>query len=190
MMKIAIVGGIGSGKSTIADYIASNGFVVVDCDKIYNGIVGKKDYIEEIRYVFPTAVVDDKIDKDTLRDLVFRDSKKLAQLNNLARKRVRDALEEIFAKENDLFVEVSAYVGSELESFFDKVICVSASEEERIDRVMKRNSLDRQTIQRIIERQPPQEILEKLSDWVVVNDDIPNAEKQVDKIIAEIRKKD
>ena len=66
MKKIAITGGIGSGKSTVIELIKDQGFPVFSCDEIYKEIIVSKEYIQKIQENFPTAVKNGLIDKQIL----------------------------------------------------------------------------------------------------------------------------
>ena len=72
--KIAITGGIGSGKSTVARIIKERGFPVFSCDEIYKDVIKSAEYIEKIAQIFPNAVKNNIIDRQTLAKIVFSDS--------------------------------------------------------------------------------------------------------------------
>ena len=82
-MKIAVIGGIGSGKSYVLNLIAGFGERVCDCDAIYKEISVTDDYVKSIAKVFD-VVKDGVIDRKKLAETVFSDREKL--INNLALK--------------------------------------------------------------------------------------------------------
>ena len=61
---IAITGGIGSGKSSVAEIIRTMGFPVFSCDNINRELMKDAKYIEEIKILFPTAIENGKIVKE------------------------------------------------------------------------------------------------------------------------------
>ena len=64
--KVAITGGIGSGKSTVSEIIKKSGYPVFSCDEIYGELLSDTAYIETLRTRFPSAVRNGKIDKKQL----------------------------------------------------------------------------------------------------------------------------
>jgi dephospho-CoA kinase len=82
--KIAITGGIGSGKSTVSNILKVKGYPVYSCDEIYAELVNSKIYIDEIKKVFPTAVKQGKIDKKCLAEIIFSDKQERTRLNEIA----------------------------------------------------------------------------------------------------------
>ena len=83
-MKIAITGGIGSWKSTVAKIIKDMGYPVFSCDEIYKNIFESAGFIEQIRKSFPVAIKNEKIDKAELAKVVFSNRGKREQLNRLS----------------------------------------------------------------------------------------------------------
>ena len=69
---------------------------------------------------------------------------------------------------------------------FDCVVCVSAPLEDRIARIMQRDSLSRDDAQEWVRRQMPQEEIIRLSDFTIVNDGRKNLEEQIEQIIHKI----
>lgn len=85
-MKIAITGGIGSGKSAVAAVIRRSGYKVVSADEAYRRISGRADYLSAVKKLFPDAVKGEPpaLDRAVLAAEVFADGKKRAALNELA----------------------------------------------------------------------------------------------------------
>ena len=92
--KIAITGGIGSGKSTALQIIKELGFAVYSCDTIYLEVLEDKDYIDEVKRCFPNAVEGNVIDKKRLSSIVFFDKCAREQLNKLAHPRIMKNLQK------------------------------------------------------------------------------------------------
>ncbi|MEG1608517.1 MAG: dephospho-CoA kinase [Clostridia bacterium] len=171
-MKFAIIGGMGSGKSSVTQCLAARGKHTYDCDIIARGIMEEDSYIALVDECFPGVVKNGIVDRKLLGNIVFNDKSKLELLNSLIHPLVKSRLKS-FAKlcgKNDFFVEVSAYIGSGLEEFFDKVICVVADEEVRIDRAMQHNGYSREHCLSILRSQPSQQQLTDISDFVIYND--------------------
>jgi len=94
---IGILGGIGSGKSTVAAEFAKLGCKVIDADKIAHRLLDKKDVREKIIRLFGECILDlkGKIDRKKLADIVFGDAGKLASLNKIIHPLVLQRAEEL-----------------------------------------------------------------------------------------------
>ncbi len=169
-MKIALIGGIGSGKSTVLDILADMGENVCDCDKIYDEICSTPEYVSQISREFG-AVKDGKIDRGVLAKKVFSDPSQLKKLNQLAHPLIFARLNEIYARMDSdrLFVEVSAF-DENMREYFDEVVLVKSCESSRIKRVMERNRVDEEFIRAVIGRQLSEQKMEDLADFVIIND--------------------
>ena len=141
--KIAITGGIGSGKSTVSNILKDKGYPVYSCDEIYAELVNSKIYIDEIKEVFPTAVKQGKIDKKCLAEIIFSDKQKRTRLNKIAHPLI---MQTLLARmnENDsqiVFAEVPLLLEGNFENLFDKTIVVLRSREERIRSICTRDGI-------------------------------------------------
>ena len=183
-MKIAIIGGIGTGKSEVGRIIASLGNKVYNADLIYKEITEEKDYIDTIDKEFPGVVVDGKIDRQILGKLVFTNREKLSKLNSLAHPLVQERIEKLVQEHETVYIEVPVFVGTTLETFFDKVILVEADMKIRIARIMQRTGYDKEHIKRIIAAQPSDKTLEKFADVIVINNkDLVHLRQQIVKVL-------
>ena len=82
-LKIAITGGIGSGKSTAIAHIKKLGYPVFSSDEIYRDILRSKAYIQKIHSVFPEVVKEVEIDLKALASVVFSNDQAREQLNSI-----------------------------------------------------------------------------------------------------------
>lgn len=170
-MKIAIIGGIGSGKSAVVHIISGLGEVVCDCDAIYKEISTTKEYIDIIDKHFG-VVKKGIIDKKALADIVFSDEEKLELLNSLAHPLVFERLDKLSEQcKGNLYIEVSAFDMS-MQDRFDKFILVEAPKDTRIERIVARSnhSMDIDTIAKILQCQLSINEMQKIADYVIVND--------------------
>lgn len=162
MTKIAIVGNIASGKSTVEKILESKGFGVYDTDKIAHG------FIDDAKEFFPEAIIDGTIDRKLLGQIVFSDKGKLNLLESIIHPKVKEFIENIDSSDT-VFISVPQLFEAGMESLFDKIIFVSAPLEVRLERLMKRNNLTREEALVRINAQLREE--EKISkcDYVIVN---------------------
>lgn len=99
---IGILGGIGSGKSTVANEFAKLGCGVVDADKVAHDLLVEDDVREEIVGLFGQAACDSSgnIDRRKLAAIVFADAEKLSLLNRIIHPRVLEQAEELIREYN------------------------------------------------------------------------------------------
>lgn len=143
-MKIAITGGIGSGKSTVAKIIKDMGYPVFSCDEIYKNIFESAGFIEQIRKSFPVAIKNEKIDKAELAKVVFSNREKREQLNRLTHPMIMDLLNKEMDKCTNefIFAEVPLLFEGNFEDQFDKIIVVKRAFKERLTALQKRDGLN------------------------------------------------
>ena len=144
-IKVAITGGIGSGKSTVSKYISDLGYPVFSCDEIYKKIYATDDFQNRLEVAFPTCLKNGKVDKSLLAQLVFSHSSALRQLNRLSHPPI---MAELFlqmqAAESELvFAEVPLLMEENLDEDFDFVIVVLRDKEQRINAICNRDQTSR-----------------------------------------------
>lgn len=149
MKKIAITGGIGSGKSTVSAYIKEQGYPVFSCDEIYKEVITMPAYINAIQEVFPHVIHNGEIDRKRLSEQVFTDEKKRLRLNAVAHPLIMQRLmEKMQACTSELiFAEVPLLFEGGYQNLFDQIIIVKRSVEQRIQSVCKRDGLTREQAQ-------------------------------------------
>ena len=143
MKKIAITGGIGSGKSTVLNLIKMQGFPIFSCDEIYKDVVKSIEYIQKIAETFPTVVKDGNIDKQILSSLIFNDASKRELLNQIAHPLIMKKLfDEMDLSNSDfVFAEVPLLFEGDFENLFDAVIVVKRDRKSRVSAVAARDHL-------------------------------------------------
>ncbi len=147
--KIAITGGIGSGKSTALKYLQSLGYSVLSCDELYKDIIQDPSYIRQIENSFPTAIVDGNINRETLSKIIFMHPEKRALINSISHPIIMEKLNEEMKKctATLVFAEVPLLFEGNYENLFDYVIVIIRDKEERINAVQARDGSNRESIQ-------------------------------------------
>lgn len=162
MLKVAIVGNIASGKSTIEKIIESYGYKVYDTDKIAHSILENNTNIKKI---FGTT------NRNDIAQIVFSDPDKLKILEEIIHPLVKEELLKIFNKEfNVVFISVPQLFEAGFETLFDKIIYITANEEIRKERLIKRNSFTQEEARKRINAQMENNKKEK-SDFVIENNE-------------------
>lgn len=153
-IKIAITGGIGSGKSAVSDIIREQGFPVISCDEIYGELIEKGGLTQKIAEVFDGVLTaNGRLDKKKLSEIVFDNPSALEKLNSVTHPEIMKA---VFGKLKNYelgFCEVPLLFENGLQNSFDGVIVVLRNEEDRIKSVMERDSIDRLSVQKRIKSQ-------------------------------------
>ena len=149
---VAITGGIGSGKSIVSNILRAMGYTVYDSDTNAKLLMNNSKQIkyEIARKISSDAIVDDNIDRRVLSDIVFSDDTKLKALNAIVHHHVLADILDKSENHDLLFVETAILYQSKMDKIVNEVWEVTAPEELRIMRVMKRNGFNRkQVIERI-----------------------------------------
>lgn len=193
MLKIGLTGGIGSGKSTVAEIFKVLGIAVFDADAAAKNIMNEDDQLKEriIQTFGADTYTDGVLNRQVLGGIVFKDPLKLEQLNVLVHPATIAAAERWMAeqkgayavKEAALFFEAGSATG------LDYIIGVTAPKAVRIKRVMDRDGVSRDEVLTRMARQIDDDIKMRLCDFVIVNDDQQLLIPQVLKIHEGLRSK-
>ena len=139
--KIAITGGIGSGKTTVSNMIKEKGYPVYSCDEIYKELINTKLYVKEIEKAFPDAVKGGEIDRKRLSETIFSNEQARKRLNKIAHPLIMETLLDRMNKNESEFVfaEVPLLFEGNFENLFDNTLVVLRNREERICSVCERD---------------------------------------------------
>ena len=189
MKKTGLTGGIGVGKTFVSEIFQKMGYSVFFADLHAKKCMHESDDLKtEIKQNFGNEIYQKGVlQKNRLSNIVFNDTKKLQELNSLVHPFVQRRFEDWCKNQQSKFVikEAAILFESETHKGLDAVICVSAPFEKRIERVMKRDNCTKEDVVKRIENQMPQEDKEKLSDFLIINDD---KEKLLPQIISICKK--
>ncbi len=193
-MRIALTGGIGSGKSEVARILGELGAYVIDTDMLAREAVAPySDGLRQIARAWPQVVRNNALDRASLAEIVFSDPKARAKLNAIVHPHVRRlALErERLAVPGQCIVRVVPllFETNYLEGV-DKTVVVVAPDADRIARIMARDGLSQEQIRaRMTAQISPQEAQER-ADYVIVNDaDIATLRERTRAVYQEIASK-
>ena len=155
MKIIGLTGGIGSGKSVIANLLEFMGAAVYDSDRHAKDLMeNNKLLIQQLKSAFGDNVYnnDHSLNRDLLRNLVFNNTDKLTQLNTIVHKAVRSDFKEWSNNQiTKLIVFESALILNKYWiDFFDLLIFVQADEAIRINRIKARDQLSEELIRKIM----------------------------------------
>lgn len=185
---IGLTGGIGSGKSTVANYIASKGIPVYIADEEAKKLMNSEQLLSKIQAIFKENILTDSgnLDRKKIAEIVFNTPEKLTELNKIVHPAVKIHFDDWVKKhKNTPFIIKEAAIlfetGGNLTC--DKVILVTAPEELRIERAMKRDKVDRASVMKRIQNQWSEEEKIKRSDFIVNNLDLKTTLNKIDQIL-------
>lgn len=139
--RIAVTGGIGSGKSALCEILRERGFPVFSCDEISKQLRGEEEYIALLEAAFPDCVLNGIFSEAALSEKVFSDSNALEKLNAIAHPLIMKRLFEEMSAYSVAFAEVPLLYEGGYESLFDGVIAVVREESARVASVTARSGL-------------------------------------------------
>ncbi len=175
MLRIGLTGGIGSGKSTVAEIFKILGIPVFDADAEAKKIMNedaelKAKIIEEFG---KESYKDGELNRKYIASKVFNDPYQLEVLNAFVHPATIAAAERWFNKQNTTYVikEAALFFEAGTTENIDYIIGVHAPEHLRINRVMKRDNTTRQDVLTRISRQIDEDIKMRLCDFIIVNDE-------------------
>ncbi|MCH4984028.1 dephospho-CoA kinase [Macrococcoides goetzii] len=173
---IGLTGGIASGKSTVANFLSENGFVIVDADiASRKAVEAGSSGLEEIRTVFGDGVIqeDGTLNRKALGEIIFKDKNQREKLNAIVHPRVRDIMEA--EKEAGLelgkpvIMDIPLLFENKLEHTVDEVWVVYVPKEVQIERLMARNQLSLEEAESRVSSQLSIEEKKQKADKVIDN---------------------
>jgi dephospho-CoA kinase len=184
---IGLTGGIGSGKTTVAQLFSSSGIPVYITDLEARNLMQSDVVLDQIKNVFGTAVFEkDVLIREKLSEIVFNDANKLAQLNGIVHPAVKSHFKQwLLEHQKDLFIIYESAILFESGSYkeCDFVINVVAPLETRIQRVIERDKTTREKVLERIKNQWNDEQKSSKSDFIIENVSIEDVKLEIVKIL-------
>ena len=187
-MKVGLTGGIGAGKSTVADLFSQKGAVVIRSDELARQVIepqtpGFQQVID--RFGKDLLNAEGYIDRAKLAQIVFKDDAALKDLENIIHPLVRSKTNQIIdqhTSETIIVNEIPLLLEKKMESLFDFLVIVISSEKNRLERLAHRGLTAEQATARIA-KQVSDEQRKAAADFLIVNDgNLDQLEADVEKI--------
>ena len=187
-MKVGLTGGIGAGKSTVADLFSQKGAVVIRSDELARQVIepqtpGFQQVIDRFGKDFVNS--EGYIDRAKLAQIVFQDDAALKDLENIVHPLVRSKTNEIINQhtaETIIVNEIPLLLEKKMESLFDFLVIVISSEKNRLERLAQRGLTTEQATARMA-KQVSDDERRAAADFLIVNDgNLDQLEVDVEKI--------
>ena len=184
---IGLTGGIGSGKTMVANYIKSLGIPVYIVDNEAKKIMKTEEVIDKIRFAFGKDIIEnDTVNKEKLSKIVFDNPENLQRLNTIIHPLVKKHFEYWLKNYNNFpFVVKEAAILFESGSYkyCNSIITITSPLETRIQRVIVRDKTSRESILKRIQNQWSDEEKVAKSDYIIHNLSVEDTKKQIDEIL-------
>lgn len=187
-MRVGLTGGIGAGKSTVADLFARRGAVVIRADELARQVIEKSTPgFDQVVSRFGNNILDEdgNIDRAKLATIVFSEQKSLEDLENIIHPLVREETNRIMDRqtpETIIINEIPLLLEKQMQSLFDYLVIVISSEKNRLARLVN-NGFTQDQVKARMSKQVDDETRKASADYLIVNDGDKNQlEKDVEKI--------
>lgn len=193
-LKIAITGGIGSGKSSVSKIVELLGFPVIKADDLAKELMLKDELVKKkIIKTFGTESFTEKgINTKYLADNVFNNKEKVGKINSIIHpptiKKIEEITKKLFEKHNLVFVESALVYEAKIQKMFDYVILIYTEEEVRIARKMGNDSMKKLDVEKRMSFQIPDEKKTDRAHFVIDNNSTIEELESRTKFIIELLK--
>lgn len=190
MIRVGLTGGVGSGKSTVASLLRVLDVPVFDADAAGKNALDNDPALRDaVQQRFGAAIYrDGKLDRKALASIVFVDPLALKDLNALVHPAVRASFSNWCATQHASYVVMEAAILAETGGYaaFDRIIVVSAPEQLRIQRVIRRDGVEEEVVRARLRNQTSEAERLRIAQHVIINDDEQLVIPQVLAIHAEL----
>ncbi len=187
MLVIGLTGGIGSGKSTVAELFRQLGVTIIDADQIARQVVAPGSAVlEQIKQLFGSDVfVDDSLDRAALREKVFQYPEQREQLEKLLHPLIRQEItrQVQLLQAPYCIIEIPLLLESTANPLIQRILVVDCTEDLQIKRAMSRGGFSRQQIKKVMAVQVTREYRRQAADDIIENNgDLPHLADQVQQL--------
>jgi len=179
-LTVAITGSIGSGKSLAAGWFEKKGYEVIYADRISHQLLNKSEIKQKLIAEFGNDILrNNRIDRSKLGRLVFIDSDKLKKLNDVIHPpiiaHIKTKIEQVKTAQDNgnektlIFFEIPLLFETGIESCFDVTVNISADYEDRVRRIMLRNELSREEVERRMKSQLSDAVKAEKASITIIN---------------------
>lgn len=183
MKVVGLTGGIGSGKTTVSNMFKDLGVPVYIADIEAKTLMNSSAVIKRklIDLFGPMAYQNNELNRAFISSKIFNDKVYLEKMNAIIHPKVAEHFKNWLQKQTSLYVikEAAIIFEHNTQSQYDAIITVIADKEARINRILKRDSTTKDKILSIMKHQLSDEEKVKMSDFVILNDNLEHTKEQV-----------
>ncbi len=175
MLKIALTGGIGSGKTTVTDYFRKLGVPVIDADETSHEVTqAGEPAVQKISDAFGDSVLDcdGNLDRTALRNIVFGDPESRKLLESILHPEIRRRMNETASRTQSPYClfSIPLLIETDQHTSYDRILVVEASEDRRRSWIQARSDLTQNEITAILSAQVSDEQRRHAADDLLMND--------------------
>ena len=174
MLKIGLTGGIGSGKSTVANLFKAKGISLIDADQIAKDVVKKgQPALQKIAIKFGSTILksNGELDRDSMRRIVFKDPEALDWLNNCLHPIIRQEINNqvALATSDYVILDIPLLFENKLQHLVNRILVVDVPVETQLQRVINRDNNNEELVMAIIDKQVSRDFRLEHADDIVDN---------------------
>ena len=175
MLKIALTGGIGSGKTTVTDYFRKLGVPVIDADETSHEVTqAGEPAVQKISDAFGDSVLDcdGNLDRTALRNIVFGDPESRKLLESILHPEIRRRMNETASRTQSPYClfSIPLLIETDQHTSYDRILVVEASEDRRRSWIQARSGLTQNEITAILSAQVSDQQRRHAADDLLIND--------------------
>jgi dephospho-CoA kinase len=182
-MIIGLTGGIGSGKSTVAQFFKELGAFVIDADETNHQLLGQESIKKQIVEHFGPSLLqkDGTLNRARLRTLIFESPQERIFLESLLHPLIKAKIQEKAAKappDTYTIVDIPLLIEANFQNQVNRIVVVDCPERLQIERISKRDGIPKESIQAIINTQASRSSRLSIANDVIENDSTREALKE------------
>lgn len=185
-MIVGLTGGIGSGKTTVANFFIELGVPVYNSDKEARKLMRTSKKVKKaiIALLGENSYKGKKLNKTYISNKIFNNEELLRKLNSIVHPVVRTHFLKWKKKQNSQYViqETALIFENSSQDFYDKIILVVAPESQRIRRVEERDGISSDQIKRRLKNQLEDDYKIPLAHYVIDNTNLLKTQKKVEEV--------
>ena len=190
--KLGLTGSIGMGKSTTAAMFADEGCAVWDADAAVHRLYAEGGAaVAPLTADFPELAGNNSIPRDILREIIAKDASALKKIEAIVHPLVAKDRESFLADQSEdiVVLDIPLIFETGAEKKFDAVACVDVDLATQEARVLARGTMTKAQFEQIRAKQLPNAEKTKRADYVITTDTLEHARRQVQDIVADIRRR-
>lgn len=190
MIKVALVGNIASGKSTVEEIFQQFDYLVLDTDRVCHKLLENNSEIIEAFSSYDILDGNQNISREKLGKIVFSNPTLKTKLESILHPQIRKEIINFFDENKSqkiVFVAIPLLFEANMQDLFDKILFVYTNDEIRLERLIARNKYTKEYAQIRLNSQLSQDEKVKKSDYVIYNNSTKKElKKEVIKVLEQI----